>query len=235
MSTALKTIHDQLMELQPEGASHPADCLICVGEVASDPTSTDGGSVSDKTYTEAEYNSLAAQVADLEGKLTELSAAAEASKVDEQVAAVKAEMETQVADLRSKLDAAVLEAEAAKKNHEELVALLVKAESEAVEAAEQAARKESRLAQVKEVASFPESYLEENADRFAAMSDETFEVALEGFKAQQEALAAAGASKSDDIPVATAMTAARTTTDKGSNPLSEVLGLRFAGIDPRTI
>lgn len=114
MSTALKTIHDQLLELKPEGASHPEDCPLraAAAEEVESASNSHGGSVSEKTYTEAEYNALASQVADLEGKLAELAAASTASEIDAAVATVKAEIETQVADLQSQLDAAVLEAEA---------------------------------------------------------------------------------------------------------------------------
>jgi chromosome segregation ATPase len=245
MSTALKTIHDQLLLIQPEGASHDAsECPVCsdgsMDEVASDSTPS-GGSVSEeKTYSEAEYTALAAQVEDLKAKVTELTAAAEVSEVDAKVAEARAELEAQVADLRTKLDAAVLESETVKKNHTEVLAYLETAKTEAEEAAAREARKAERVEQVKEIASFPESYLEENADRYADMDEETFEFTLEGYRAQKAALeAAAGESsdkKDDEIPAATAMTAAR--SNDGSSPkglLTDVLGMRFQGADPRTL
>lgn len=236
MSKPLNDLHDLLLELKPEGSSHDeATCDFCLGvvnEVASASTDSSGGSVSEKTYTEAEFNALAGEVADLKGKLVELSAAAEASNVDARIAAAKAEVEAQVADLQSKLDAAVLEAEAVKTEKEAIVAFLEGEKTAAEEAAALLARKDERLAKVKEAASFPETYLAENADRFAAMSDEAFEAALEDWKAAgvKKAEAASGAG---EIPDATAMTASRSTD--GSNPLAEVLGLRFQGVDTRTV
>lgn len=189
--------------------------------------------MSEKTYSKDEYDALLAKVEDLKTKVVELTASADASQVDAAVAAVKADMETQVASLQSQLDTAVLEASANKAKHDELIAYLEEVAAAEAAALEHQARKEERISQVREVASFPAAYLEENADRFADMSDETFQVALEGFKAQQEALASTSGS-SNGIPSETAMSAARTTNET-SSPLSEVLALREKGIDPRNL
>lgn len=232
-----------LLGWQPEGASHDADsCDFCnmsneEASAASNEPASGGSAVSEKTYTEGEYNALQAQVEDLEGKVAELTASTEASQVDAAVAAATSDLEAQVADLQSKLDGAVLEASTAASKYDEVVSYIEAIATEQAAAEEAAARKDARVAAVKEVASFPDSYLEENADRFAAMSDEQFEITLDGFKAQQEALAAAAASTStssgDEIPAATAMTAAR--TNEGSANPFEVMHLRGIGVDPRTI
>lgn len=242
MDTALKTLHDQLLEIKPENASHDeVSCPICLldQETASAITdTTTGGIVSeDKTYTEGEYNALVAQVEELRGKVAELTAATEASEVDA-LSAAKADLEAQVTDLQSQLDAAVLESSTHKTQYDELVALLETTEAARLEAEAASERAEARIAQVKEVASFPEAYLEANTERFAAMSDEVFELTLEGFKAQKEALvAAAGGTSSDDsqIPDVTALTAGRSNSSDVSNPLAEVMNLRFQGIDARTV
>lgn len=234
MATTLQALHDQLLLEKPEEASHDAAycgfCLATVTAVTAENASdlTNGGSVSEpKTYTEAEFTSAISEVADLKAQLAELTLAAGASEVDAKVAEAVAGVEATVAELQSKLDAAVLEAQAAK---DELAARIA-AEAEAVAAAqaaeELAARKETRLAQVKEHASFPEDYLAENADRFAAMSDDDFEAALADWKV------VAAKPVSGEIPAVTAMTAARTTD--GSNPLKEVFALRSAGVDTRSI
>lgn len=184
MSTALKAHHDRLMEIKPEDASHDASaCLFCTDVEAASASTTEGGSVEDKTYTEDEHNAVLAQVADLEAKVAELTKAAEGSVVDSKVAEVKAEMETQLADLQAKLDAAVLEAEAVKTKHEAFVAELEQIEAARVGAEEAETRKTERVAAAKEVASFPDAYLEDNAERFAAMSDEAWETTLEGWRA----------------------------------------------------
>lgn len=186
--------------------------------------------MSEKTYTEDEYNALVAKVTDLEAKVSELTAATETSATDAAIAAAKVELEAQIADLQSKLDTATLEAEAAKKSHDDLVGYL-EGEAAAIQAASELdARKTERLAAVKEAASFPDEYLESNADRFAAMSDEQFAAALEDWKT----IAPKSTSAKDDIPSTTAMAASRS-NDSTPNVLSEVMGLRFEGVDTRTV
>lgn len=186
----------------------------------------------EKTYTEAEYNQLAGTVSSLEAQIAELTKAAEAEAIDARIADAKAELEAQVAELQSKLDTAVLEAEAARSELDSVVSFLAAEQSAAEEAAAAEARKEERIAKVKEVASFPDEYLEANADRFAAMSEEAFEVALEDWKA----IAPKSEKTEEELLPATAMTAARTsTTNSDKSLLREVMGLRGAGIDVRTI
>ena len=230
MTTTLKTLHDQLLLNQPDGASHEAaTCDFCLAEAEIASDLTNGGSVSEKTYTEAEFNAAVSEVAGLKAQLVELTAAIEASNIDAKIAEAVAEVEAKASDLQSQLDAAVLEAQAAKEELAAKEAAEEAAKVAAQEAEELAARKDSRLAQVKEHASFPEEYLEANADRFAAMSDEAFEAALADWKA----VAQKPASSTEEIPAVTAMTAAR--SNDSEDVLSEVLGLRGQGVDIRTI
>lgn len=233
MSTTLKTLHDRLLEERPDDATHVAsDCPFCVDAAEIASANLTGGSVADtKTYTEEEHAALLAQVADLTAKIAELTTATATSQTDAAVAAAKAELEAQISDLQAKLDTAVLEAQAAKEDRDATVSYL-EGEAAAVEAAAAiAARKDERMAKVKEVASFPDEYLTENADRFAAMSDEEFEKALEDWKV----IAPKKAGSTDDkIPAKTAMTAASTSTNTPS-PLSEVMDLRFSGVDVRSV
>lgn len=234
MSTALKAIHDELMERRPDDASHDAaSCLFCSPGVDTASAPSSGGSVSDKTYTEEEYNALSSQVATLEAKVVELADAAKESVVDAKVAEVKAELEAKVASVQSQLDTTTIECEAAKNERDAIVAYLEAEVASATEAAEREAKRDERVAAVKDAASFPDEYLEANADRFVAMSDEAFEAAIADWKA---VAAKAPAKKTDEtIPSATAMTAARSTDSGSTSVLSEVLGLRFAGIDTRTV
>lgn len=235
MSTTLQSLHDFMLEGKPEGASHDAStCPFCVtGEVAS--ATSNGGNVSDKTYTEQEINDLLAKVSGLEAKVTELTASSEATELDQRIAEAKAELETQVTDLQSKLDAAMAESGAHKKNYDELTEYLDTEVKAAAEAAALEGRKAERVEAVKEVASFSDEYLDANAERFAAMSDEAFAAAIEDWKVVAEAASAKPASeKKTELPAATAMTAARdNTTD--DNPLHEVLSLRSMGVDARTV
>lgn len=231
MSTPLESLHDLLMGCMPEGAKHDsANCPLCSGDhqEASDTSTREGGAVSDKTYTEDEYNSVLAKVSDLEAKVADLTAAAGASETDAKVAAATADLERQCADVQSKLDAAVLEAEAAKTSRDEMVSWfedLCRAETEA---AELAARREARVAKVAEVAAFPEDYLNANADRFAAMGEDEFEAALQDWKT-------IAPKRSGQIPAVTAMTAALADNRQSQDVLSEICGLRFQGVDTRTI
>ncbi len=182
-----------------------------------------------KTYTEDEHNVVLVQVADLTAKVAELTQATTESEIDSKIAAAKADLEAQVTDLHSQLDAAVLAAQAAKDDRDNTVSYL-EGEAAAVEAAAAiAARKDERLTKVKEVASFPDEYLEANADRFAAMSDEEFEKALEDWKV----IAPKKGEKKEVIPSHTAMTAARSSDT--SSLMSEVMNLRFDGIDVRNV
>lgn len=190
--------------------------------------------MAEKTYTQEEHDALLAKVSDLETQVTSLSAASTAAEIDAKVAAAVAELQDKITDLSSQLDAATQEAETVKNDRDAIVAYLAGEQKAADEAAELASRKDARVAQVKEVASFTDEYVDANADRFAAMSDETFEAAIADWKAIAEKASAPAPKAAGEIPDKTAMTAARTTTD-GENPLRDVLGLRFQGVDPRTV
>lgn len=189
--------------------------------------------MSEKTYTEEQYTALLAKVSDLEAKVVDLSTAAEASQMDAKIAAARAEVETKVTDLQSQLDAAVLEAEAAKNSRDAVVQWLEGEATAAQAAAELAARMDDRIAKVKEVASFPDAYVEANAERWAGMPEELFVASLEDWKT----IAPKGSESTskNGIPAVTAMTAARTDTNKGTDVLTEVLDLRFHGIDARRV
>ncbi len=232
-TTTLRSFHDQLLALKPDDATHvPSDCPVCSGENVEVASST-GGPVSDtKTY-EAEYTEAIAKVSDLEAKVAELSATAEASTIDAKVAEAKSEAEAQVAEIQTRLDTATLEAEASKQAHEALVSYLDESAKAQVEAAEFETRKDERISQVKEAAPLlPEEYVTENADRFANMDEEAFTASLEGFKAIS---AKSPVPAKSEIPATTAMTAARSNNGETSNPLRDVLSLRGMGVDTRTI
>lgn len=228
----LKELHDRLMEQKPEGASHAEDeCPFC-GD--ADPKEAEEVSVS---YTEDELKAkvdeaVASATKDLEAKVKELEEVRSASEVEAKLAEAKAEHETKVSEIQAQLDTAVLEAEKAKTEKEEIVAFLEAEGKKAEEAAALASRRDERLKQVAEVASFPQEYVEANADRWAGLDDEQFAALLEDYKA-------VGAKKEDgeeEIPAGTsAMTASR--ESKGDKKvMAEVIrGFRTAGVDPRTL
>jgi hypothetical protein len=187
MNSSLKGIHDRLLAEKPDDAVHdPNSCPLCA---MGDDGGSDGGSVvSDQTYSKAELDAavdkaVSEKTAVLEAQVTDLQAAAQTSEVDAAVSQVKAEAAEQIADLQRQLDDKVLEAANVTAEKDAIITWLDSEASAAEQTKVVEARREERLTKVKEVASFPEEYLTANADRFAAMSDEDFQVALDGWAA----------------------------------------------------
>lgn len=230
----LKELHDRLLEMKPEGASHePSDCGVCNGTLV-DPELAheipEGGTL--KTYTEEEYNALLAQVADLETKVNELDSVRHESEVEARIAEAKAQFETQVSDLQAQLDTAVLEAQAAKDEKDGMLAYFDQLKAEEEAAAQIAALREERIGRIKEVASFPDEHIAARADAWAALDEEAFEAVLADWKA----IASKAGVTPEVVPTDTAMTASRDTTSQPSGgTLREVLGLRFQGVDTRAV
>lgn len=222
--TDLKALHDLLLAGKPEGATHPADCPVCAITPAREEATL-------KTYTEDELRAaIDAAVGDLRGELDTFRASQEAQAVEARITKAVTEatepLSTQVSELQAKLDASVLETAAEKAKADALEAEKVAA----AEAATVAARKDERLTKVKEVANFPEAYLDSNADRFAAMSDEEFEARLEEYR--QIAVKATG---TDGLPLKTALKATTGTDSKPTSAVADLFAMRRAGIDPRTL
>jgi len=150
----------------------------------------EGDTVTD-TYTEAEFQAAVAEaLAPVMAELETLKMSADADAVELKIAEIREAAEVQVAELEKKLDTAVLEAQAATEERDAVVAWLDAEAVASAEAAEIAARRDERLTQVKDTASFPAEYLEANAERWASMDDETFEALLADY--------AAASIKSDD-------------------------------------
>lgn len=232
MDAGLKATHDLLLAIKPEGAVHDAEtCAICT------PDHPEGGSVPE-TYTEEQLanaitKAVAEATAPLQAKVTELENSQQKSEMDAAVESAKAEAQAAIDDLQTKLDAAVIDATAAKEAKEQIEQFWANAVAEAEEATVREARREERLAKLKDEAHFPEEFLKENEERFVAMSDEEFAARLEEYKTQYAALAGSGGNY---IPETTALHASRTTTTtKPGSALREVLDLRRAGIDPRAV
>lgn len=231
---SLKDIHDLLVAMKPEGASHDEDtCTICAA--GSDQS---GDDMADKTFTEAELHAAtAAAVAEavkpLEEKIKDLSASQESAEVESKIAEATAELTAKVEAVEAERDTAVIEAETAKTAAAELTAFLESVAAEEAATAETARLRDERIAKVAEVASFPAEYVEKNADRWASME----EAAFDGLLADYTAAGAKPAPKSeggDTVPTGTAFTASRETSGL-NDAVKEVIRLRDLRVDPRRI
>lgn len=185
-----------------------------------------------KSYTEDELRAaVEAAVGDLRTELDGLRASAAeqetAAQTQTRIDEATAPLEAKVTELQAQLDAAVLETAAEKARADAFEAEKVAA----AEAATLEARKDERLAKVKEVANFPADYLTANADRFVAMSDEDFEARLEEYRQ-----IAAKATGTEGVPASTALLATREGgSPKSGSAVSDLFAMRRAGIDPRTL
>lgn len=224
--TDRKQLHDLLLTQMPEGVSHET-CSLCIAPTKS----PEGGTQVDKTYTEEDLQTAVAEAtAELAAKVTALESAALESEVTAAVNAVKAETAAEIEDLRSKLDNAVLAAQSSKNELDTFKAELDELAAAEETAREIAARMEERLAKVKEFP-FTDDYIEANAERFAAMSDEDFEARLADWSVM-------GTSKmGDSIPKVTALTAARedTNSHSGMGLIRETLRGSLTGTDLRNL
>jgi hypothetical protein len=239
----LQELHDQMIASRPEGISCPEGCVYCSGEYAS---SLEGGNqVSDKTITEEESKALiAAAVAEAtseaQAKIAVLEAAAEeaakkappANDDDEDDAPYK-KAKADLEEMTIKLDAAVLEAEAAKRERDELASWLQSEADKVVAEAEMATKRADRIAQVAEVVTFPEAHVEERADMWASLDDDKFEALLADYKA----LDVKKPSDSGPLPHFTAMQAARDESDSSvvGPALRHLIRGSRSGVDPRAI
>lgn len=230
MDQSALALHDQLLAMQPEGATHDSTvCAMC-------QLDEEGRSVS-KTYSEEEAQALvaAAVTSATEGltrRVSELEGAQATSEVEARIAEARAEGESKAAELQAALDAKEIELVAEKARADQFEADNVAA----AEAAVREGRKAERCDKVREVSGLDDAWLAANADRLAAMSDELWAQTLTDFTA----LAAKfGVERTDDpskVPATTALTAARepeTAPKTGSALVASVAGRRLEGIDVR--
>lgn len=225
--------HALLLQDIPEGATHDVEsCPLCSSEEIIQKLEAERV---DKTYSEDEVKALVtAAVAEktdaLQTELDEIRSGQKAEEVEARITDAKAEADAKVDEIQAKLDAAVLEAEQAKTERDEILAWL-KEESETAEREAEISRlREERKAKVAEVASFPEDYVEERAEKWAQMEEEAFEAMLSDYAA-----ITAKSSESTELPKTTAMQAAREPDGKKESAISELLNLRREGVDPRQL
>jgi hypothetical protein len=217
---ALRSLHDRLLAERPEGAEHDEDaCVFC----GSNDDDLGGGWMA--TFTDEELQAAVdAAVADATSPLKDRIAELETTAQQGEWEQAKADLEARVTELEAKLDAAVLEATQAKEERDQLQADWDAEKASVEEAKTVAARRDERLQKVREVASFPDAYLEQNADRFAAMSDDDFNARLEEWTAISKPAASGG------IPKTTALTASLQDDSSALDLLRE-----FQTSDPRTL
>lgn len=194
--------------------------------------------MSEATFTQEDVDALVAAaiakaIAPLQAELDGFKAGEQESQVEAQIAAVRGEMEAQIADLTSRLDAAVLDAQTAKTERDEIKQWLENEEARVVQEAELATRREDRIAQVATVVSFPVDYVKERAEKWAALSDEDFEALLADYKTLGEKSPGTGSTGST-LPTATAMVASRESAS-GSTVGSALKDLIRKREDPRAI
>jgi hypothetical protein len=226
----LRDLHDRLLSLASEEVEHdPGSCPFCGNEPETELSLGGESVVSEKSFSQEDLDAaVAAAVKPLEEKIKELSVQHEQTEIEARFAKEKADLEAQVAEIQGQLDGAVLKAAESDKKFEELVAYLDAAMAEEAAAAELARRKEERLTLVREVASFPDEYVEANAERWAGLSDEDFEALVNDWRA------IASKPVEDTLPAATAMVASRPASN-GSSAIREILDLTIRGFDPKSL
>ncbi|QBQ74863.1 hypothetical protein [Caudovirales GX15bay] len=224
----LKAVHDALMALKPEGEEH--SCPLCaMDSVSNDST----GGFMPETFTQADLDAaVAAASSGLQQRLAELEAQVQETETGKAIAEAVAAKDSDISKLQEQLDAAEAARTAAEAQRAELEQFWTDAiaahEAEATMAARRAERAEA--ARTAEVLS--DEYIEKNADRFAAMSDEDFAARLEEWRLiaskTREGSSAA-------VPARSALVASRADDSKPTSSLGLIADLRTKGIDPRTL
>lgn len=232
VTTELKVLHDQLLAAKPDEATHDeATCPLCaLGADATHDTNS-GGSMPE-SFTQADLEAaVAAATSDLQKRLEELGAQVRDTEVGQAVAEAVAARETEVSELQTKLDAAEAARTAAENKLSETEKYWTDAISAAEEAAQVAARRDERVAEAKSAGVLADAYVDEHADRFAAMSDEDFKARLDEWRA----IAAAAGTKTDDIPATTALNAARATDAPPTSALAYIGDFRRDHVNPAAL
>lgn len=242
-----KAMHDALLAEKPDDATHdPSECAICVMTDADvpEPTGDTGGNM--PTYTEedlkaavdAAVRTAVPELEDLRAKVRDFEAADAASETEQQLEELRQAHEAEKSEIQAKLDEAVLQATTEKERADGIVTWLEEEGAKAEAEATIAARKDERLAAVREAANFPDEYLESNAERWAAMSDEDFEARLGEYKVISGKSGGDGKG-GDTLPTHTALHASRdertTTTTTRAPAVKELFALRRSGVDVRKI
>lgn len=221
MDTTAKEIHDRLLAKKPAGANHDeATCCFCVATAAETATAREEHMGDKPTFTaeEVEVKVAAAVTAatdKLQAQLDELTKAQQTSEVAAQIQAVRDELQAKLDEVQQELDTTILRAEKAEKEIEDTKTYLDAEAAREQEEAERASKREGRLAQAKELG-FSDETIADKADRWAEMSEETWETFVESCRDIKPAAATTepgkageGKAKEGELPKETALAATR--------------------------
>lgn len=233
-----KTLHDQMLAMKPEDASHDKEtCPVCT------PVLEGGVSMSDN-LTQADLDAavveaVAAATKPLQDELTTLKASKEEVEIQTRIDEATAALKTELDELKTNLDVAVAESTASKDELTNTISYLegVKTEAEALVAL--AAARDERVAKVAEVATFPEDHVTANADRWALMAEEDFDAMIASFKVATASAGKKPPVKADEkIPTGTVMTASlggKSSSEDGLDLLRESQNEFLLGRDNRNV
>lgn len=190
-----------------------------------------------ETFTQDELDAaVAAASAPLQQRLAELEAQVQETEVGRAVTDAVAAKETTIAELQQQLDAAVAArttAESTLTETEQYWADAIAAHEAAVELA---ARAQERAAKAKELGVFNDEYIAENAERFAAMTDEDFNARIEEWQLIASKREPVGFKAAvSNIPAQTALVASRPDATATGSALGRLAELKARRVDPRTL
>lgn len=248
MDKRAKALHDQALELKPEGARHDANlCPFCLDTASAESgtpsgsdrpaeaastdttatTASEGGTttpmdtISKETHEALLAKAVADATADKASEIQTLTAALERATTD------KASAETKVAELtadNARLNGDLDKAQVEKKTVEDELASLRTDIAAKEEAAHKADLASKRAEEVKALGLFSDDYVTEKASRWADVTDVDWAERLDEWKATAAAKAAATGSTTTDTASAMSGSNESTTSTKPSARRA-VLGL----------
>jgi uncharacterized coiled-coil protein SlyX len=188
-----------------------------------------------QTYTQEEVDTaVSTATEELQKRLDELEAQVQQTEVGQAIAAAVAEKHQVIDDLQKQLDDAVAArtaAETALADHNQFWTDAIAAHEEAQAFV---ARRAQRVEQAVSAAVLPADYIEANADRFAAMTDDEWAARIDEWSVLAKVTAKSDLSA---IPERTSLVAAQ--ADSGTagtqSALSYIGDLRRQNIDPKNL
>lgn len=174
----LKEAHDNLLADEAQAELHKQDldlCPFCNPQLTLETQERGDMETFNQEQVDAAVN---AATAPLLAELEALKAGLAENEVEAKIAAAKAEAEEQVKAAQKAVDDATLRADSAEAELTNLKAYLEQVAAETAEAEAAEARKEARIAQLKEKTSFSDATIDARIGEWAKLSDEDFEARL---------------------------------------------------------